>query len=110
MSLYKVRYYFYNVDVDECAFNSTKQLPFPKSSLQSSNILQYFVYMLRFRLMYNIMRHYFYNVDVDECGDDTDGCSQTCTNTEGSFTCGCTDGYVLNVDGTTCDGMHIVVT
>ena len=56
------------------------------------------------------MRFYFYNVDVDECGDDTDGCSQTCTNTEGSFTCGCTDGYVLNVDGTTCDGMHIVVT
>ena len=46
------------------------------------------------------MRYYFYNVDVDECGDDTDGCSQTCTNTEGSFTCGCTDGYVLNVDGT----------
>ena len=51
------------------------------------------------------MRYYFHNVDVDECGDDTDGCSQTCTNTEGSFTCGCTDGYELNVDGTTCDGM-----
>ena len=54
------------------------------------------------------MRYYFYNVDVDECGDDTDGCSQTCTNTEGSFTCGCTDGYVLNVDGTTCDGMYML--
>ena len=51
------------------------------------------------------MRYYFYNVDVDECGDDTDGCSQTCTNTEGSFTCGCNDGYMLNVDGTSCDGM-----
>ena len=58
--------------------------------------------------MYNIIRYYFYNVDVDECGDDTDGCSQTCTNTEGSFTCGCTDGYVLNVDGTTCDGMYML--
>ena len=65
--------------------------------------------MLRFRLMYNIIRYYFYNVDVDECGDDTDGCSQTCTNTEGSFTCGCNDGYVLNVDGTTCDGMYMVL-
>ena len=53
------------------------------------------------------VRYYFYNVDVDECGDDTDGCSQTCTNTEGSFTCGCNDGYVLNVDGTTCDGIYI---
>ena len=58
--------------------------------------------------MYNIIRYYFYNVDVDECGDDTDGCSQTCTNTEGSFTCGCTDGYVLNVDGTNCDGMYML--
>ena len=58
--------------------------------------------------MYNIIRYYFYNVDVDECGDDTDGCSQTCTNTEGSFTCGCNDGYVLNVDGTTCDGMYML--
>ena len=54
------------------------------------------------------MRYYFYNVDVDECGDITDGCSQTCTNTEGSFTCGCNDGYVLNVDGTTCDGMYML--
>ena len=53
-----------------------------------------------------VFLYYFYNIDVDECGDDTDGCSQTCTNTEGSFTCGCTDGYVLNVDGTTCDGMY----
>ena len=53
------------------------------------------------------MRYYFFNVDVDECG--ADGCSQTCTNTQGSFTCGCNDGYVLNVDGTTCDGMYMVL-
>ena len=53
------------------------------------------------------MRYYFFNVDVDECG--ADSCSQTCTNTQGSFTCGCNDGYVLNVDGTTCDGMYIVL-
>ena len=52
--------------------------------------------------------YYFYNVDVDECDEDTDGCSQTCTNTVGGFTCGCNDGYVLNVDGTTCDGMYML--
>ena len=53
-----------------------------------------------------IVRYYFINVDVDDCGGD--GCSQTCTNSEGSVTCGCNDGYVLNVDGTTCDGMYMV--
>ena len=56
--------------------------------------------------MYN--NYYFCNVDVDECDEDTDGCSQTCTNTVGGFTCGCNDGYVLNVDGTTCDGMYLL--
>ena len=76
----------------------------------SQTVFKILVYALIFRWIYNLIRYYFYNVDVDECGDDTDGCSQTCTNTEGSFTCGCTDGYVLNVDGTTCDGMHIVLT
>ena len=55
------------------------------------------------------MRYYFYNLHVDECADDTDGCSQTCTNTERSFTCGSNDGYVLNVDGTTCDGMYMML-
>ena len=56
-----------------------------------------------------IVRYYFFVVDIDECEDDTDGCSHTCTNTQGSFTCGCNDGYVLNVDGTACDGMHMVL-
>ena len=49
---------------------------------------------------------YFYHVDVNECGDDTDGCSQTCTNTEGSFTCGCNSGYVMDSDGVTCNGLY----
>ena len=29
-----------------------------------------------------------------------------CTNTEGSFTCGCNDGYLLDSDGTTCNGTY----
>ena len=57
----------------------------------------------------HILKYYFFVVDIDECEDDTDGCSQTCTNTQGSFTCGCNDGYVLNVDGTACDGMYMVL-
>ena len=56
-----------------------------------------------------VLKYHYLVVDIDECEDDTDGCSHTCTNTQGSFTCGCNDGYVLNVDGTTCDGMYIVL-
>ena len=41
--------------------------------------------------------------DIDECNGVND-CEQTCTNTEGSFTCGCQDGFSLNTDGRTCDG------
>ena len=42
--------------------------------------------------------------DVDECTEDIDGCAHTCTNVEGSFTCGCNVGYQLNRDGRTCQG------
>ena len=46
------------------------------------------------------------HLDIDECSDKNGGCSQTCTNTDGSFTCGCSNGYVLDDDGTTCNGMY----
>ena len=52
----------------------------------------------------------FLNADIDECSDDTDNCNQTCTNTEGSFTCGCDDGYYLDSDETTCKGMYLEFT
>ena len=42
--------------------------------------------------------------DVDECELNIDGCEQGCVNTDGSFMCNCTDGYVLNEDGFACDG------
>lgn len=47
-----------------------------------------------------------YHVDVDECDENTDGCFQTCTNTVGSFRCGCNLGYELNSDERTCHGEH----
>ena len=44
--------------------------------------------------------------DIDECQSGRSNCSQTCTNTFGSFTCGCMPGYSLQEDGVTCTGMH----
>ncbi|XP_022800806.1 uncharacterized protein LOC111338572 [Stylophora pistillata] len=40
--------------------------------------------------------------DVDECNKNTDGCSDTCINTPGSFVCQCNAGYSLGIDKKTC--------
>ena len=44
--------------------------------------------------------------DIDECSDGTHVCTETCTNTDGSFTCGCNSGCLLDDDGFTCHGKH----
>ena len=48
---------------------------------------------------------------IDECANaSTNNCDSnaTCTNTPGSFTCTCNQGY--SGDGTTCDGMFFNYT
>ena len=40
--------------------------------------------------------------DINECVADTDGCSQICNNTVGSFECSCRTGFTLLDDGRTC--------
>ena len=45
-------------------------------------------------------------LEIDECSDGTHDCSHTCTNTEGSFTCGCNSGYLLDVNGKSCIGRY----
>ena len=42
--------------------------------------------------------------DVNECQLETDNCAQVCTNTPGSYTCGCDPGYELDGDGFSCNG------
>ena len=39
--------------------------------------------------------------DIDECSANH-GCGDICVNTEGSYTCDCSQGYVLDSDGRTC--------
>ena len=48
---------------------------------------------------------YFLYPDIDECRNGTHNCSQTCTNTIGSFTCGCNNGFLLDTDRATCNGI-----
>ena len=53
----------------------------------------------------NYCTYTFIYSDIDECSEGTDVCTQTCTNTIGSFICGCNYGYILYDDGFTCLGM-----
>ena len=48
----------------------------------------------------------FFSSDNDECILGTDNCMHTCTNTIGSFSCGCNTGFELDSDGATCNGEY----
>ena len=48
----------------------------------------------------------FFSSDNDECSLGTNTCPHVCTNTIGSFYCGCNSGFELNSDGATCDGEY----
>ena len=47
--------------------------------------------------------------DVDECLSDNGGCDHSCTDSDGSYTCSCNNGYQLNSDGHKCDGKQAFV-
>ncbi|XP_035679831.1 fibulin-5-like [Branchiostoma floridae] len=40
--------------------------------------------------------------DIDECSTINGNCSQTCTNTVGSYNCSCSEGFVLDEDKHSC--------
>ncbi len=49
---------------------------------------------------------FFFSADIDECQRNTDNCdadNAQCTNTAGSFTCMCNEGFTG--DGITCSGL-----
>ena len=45
-------------------------------------------------------------IDVNECLDNNAGCSDNCTNTDGSYYCSCFSGFELSSDNHTCEGMY----
>ena len=47
-------------------------------------------------------------IDIDECGLGTSNCTQLCSNTIGSYLCGCNNGYILGMDNITCNGKTLI--
>ena len=45
--------------------------------------------------------------DINECSTGPNNCQQVCVNTEGSFTCGCEAGYLLDSDRSSCSGINL---
>ena len=65
--------------------------------------LLYFIVLLLFKIV--VLRY----IDINECFDGTSGCSHQCTNSPGSFTCSCPDGYTLADDQRTCQGTWVSI-
>ena len=41
-------------------------------------------------------------IDINECDVYNGGCQHNCTNSDGSYSCSCNDGYTLDVDDEGC--------
>ena len=47
------------------------------------------------------------HTDIDECAESLDNCEHECLNSQGSFTCRCSNKYWLSSDGYSCEGTCI---
>ena len=45
--------------------------------------------------------------DINECNSNNGNCEQTCVNKLGSYQCECMDGFGLQEDGRSCEGICI---
>ena len=52
----------------------------------------------------------FIFLDIDECLINNGGCQHHCHDSDGSYTCSCSNGYQLNSDGHTCEGKFVITT
>ena len=51
----------------------------------------------------------FFLIDINECSEETDDCAQNCANTNGSYTCSCIPGFVLDTDRRNCSGKAVKI-
>lgn len=49
-------------------------------------------------------------LDDDECRLGSNSCEHTCQDIQGFYTCSCREGYVLDTDGQTCNGIDRAIS
>ena len=59
--------------------------------------------LIKFKLLSSTVL--FLYIDVDECSNRQHNCDHVCGNIVGSFDCSCQNGFILQPDGRTCEGM-----
>jgi hypothetical protein len=52
--------------------------------------------------------YYLLYIDINECTEGIHQCQQTCQNMIGSYTCGCSDGFMLGNDRRSCSGKTLL--
>ena len=62
----------------------------------------------KFAPNYTILSTMMQYVDVNECLDNNGGCSDNCTNTNGSYYCSCFSGFELLSDNHNCEGNKMI--
>ena len=60
-------------------------------------------YVLYHTVMYDIS--WLCHSDIEECITDTHNCSQLCVEMHGGYECDCSNGYELEDNGVTCQGL-----
>ena len=58
----------------------------------------------RVKCFYNCLLFLFFSPDINECMLSPSVCEQSCTDTAGSFVCGCNIGFELQSDESSCIG------
>lgn len=64
-------------------------------------------YILQLKISKIIMLLVLNLKDIDECVEGLDGCAHNCTDTDGSYSCDCMDGYLLGENNRDCIGEQI---
>ena len=109
------------LDIDECSENSDGCAQVcsntvgsytcrcnPGFTINTSNARQCTgEYVIMTTCMLYTQYSYCFTSDVNECTSDTDNCTQICQNNLGSYTCDCRNGYRLDRNGYTCNGIII---
>ena len=57
--------------------------------------------------LYSIIHLSHYFADIDECLVTDPQCDHFCENTNGSYACGCSEGYEISNDSRTCKGFNL---